>query len=71
MTISFTIDDKVAQQVRDGFCAATAYDPKSGISQDDWIKQKGILWFKAVAKAGIAKQQQGAIDAAVDPVPVT
>lgn len=66
MVVSFTIDDSIAQQFRDGFCAATGYNKTSGITQDDWIKQKGIAWFKAVTKQGIGMMQLDAIAPGID-----
>ena len=66
MIITFNIDDSIAQQFRDGFCTATGWQASSGISQDDWIKQRGIAWYRAIVKQGLTMQQMKTVSPAVD-----
>lgn len=53
MTLTLTIDDAAqATRILNDFCVATKYDPQSGITKADWMKQRLGFYMKQTAKSG-------------------
>lgn len=67
----FDIPDENLVALLDAVCAATGYRTESGLTKSEWVKEKGIEWFKNTAKRGLLNQSARDIANTVDPIPVT
>lgn len=69
MQITLTIaDPNDATRLLNDLCSATKYDPGSGITKADWLKQQMALWLKQTAKRGEFKDTAAVISTAIDAI---
>ncbi len=72
MTLTLTIADNVAaSRMVDGLCAATNYNPASGITKGDWVKQKLSAYLKQFATRGEFKVTADTIKAEIEAIVIT
>lgn len=71
MQLILTIDDATqATRILNGFCNGSSYDPGSGITKADWVRQKLSDYMKLTAKRGEFKVSQGTIISEIDSIVV-
>lgn len=72
MTLTITIADNTeAQRVLDGLCAATNYDPGSGITKGDWVKARLVEFLRTYTKRGENRINAIASSTAIDSIVFT
>ena len=72
MTLTLTIADNTAgTRLLNGFCLGSNYDPGSGITKADWVRQQLALFLKQTAKRGEVRADSAAISTAIDAIAVT
>lgn len=72
MTLTITIADNTdGQRLLNGLCAATNYDPASGISKGDWVKDKLSAYLKQFAIRGEFKETADTIRTEIDAIVIT
>jgi hypothetical protein len=62
--------DNGGDKIVNGVCAATGYEPNSGIAPEDWVKQIVINQLRDLAKRGALKTVVAESNAAVDAVAI-
>ena len=72
MTLTLTIADNTqAQRILDGLCSATNYDPASGKTKGEWVKEKLAAYLKQFAIRGEFKTTSDTIRTAIDAIVIT
>lgn len=72
MTLTITIaNDTDGQRLLDDLCAATNYDPGSGITKGNWVKGKLIDFLRSYSKRGEIKTAAAAISTQIDAITIT
>jgi hypothetical protein len=71
MQITVTIPDDKAAQIVNGLCAATGWVTESGVTKNQWAKDKLAQWIKDTAKRGLARASMTTIAADIDPTVIS
>lgn len=72
MTLTIDIADATdAQRVLDGLCWATNYNPASGKTKGQWVKEKLIEFLRFHTLRGEVKETQTTSKAEIDAIVIT
>lgn len=71
MTLTLTIDNNTeGQRLLDGLCSATNYDPASGKTKGEWVKERLAEYLKQHAIRGEFKTTSDTIRAKIGAITI-